>query len=89
MKIKKGFTLKNENGQAIIVCDKNINPDYNALITLSETSAYLWYLLESKNATKEQMLHGLLDKFDISAVLALSDIDIFIKILNENGILEK
>lgn len=89
MKIKQGFSLKTENGQTVIICDKNINKDFNSTILLTETSAYLWKLLQNQNATKEQMLHGLLDNFDISTVLALNDIDIFIKILKENGILEE
>ncbi len=89
MKIKQGFSLKTENGQNVIICDKNINRDFNSTIFLTETSAYLWDLLKNKNATKEQMLHGLLERFDISTVLALNDIDVFIRTLKENGILEE
>ncbi len=89
MKIKHGFSLKKENGETIVVCDKNIHRNFNSIILLSDTSAYLWELLQNENATKEQMLNGLLKKFDISTVLALSDIDVFIKTLKENGILEE
>lgn len=89
MKIKYGFSLKKENGETIVVCDKNIHRNFNSIILLSDTSAYLWELLQNENATKEQMLNGLLKKFDISTVLALSDIDVFIKTLKENGILEE
>lgn len=88
MKIKQGFSLKKENGQNVIICDKSVNRDFNSTIFLTETSVYLWNLLQNENVTKEQMLHGLLDNFDISTVLALSDIDIFIKTLKENGILD-
>ena len=89
MKIKQGFSLKHENGQTVIICDKNINRDFNSTILLTETSAYLWNLLQNEKATKEQMLNGLLDNFDISTVLALNDIDVFIRTLRENGILEE
>lgn len=89
MKIRQGFNLKTENGQSVIVVDKNINRDFNSTIVLTDTSTYLWNLLQKENVTKEQMLHGLLDTFDISTVLALNDIDIFIKTLKENGILEE
>lgn len=89
MKIKQGFNLKTENGQTVVVCDKSINPSFNSTILLTETSAYLWNLLQKEDATKEQMLHGLLENFDISTVLALNDIDVFIKILKENGIIEE
>lgn len=89
MKIKEGFTLKKENGQLIIICDKTLYPSFTSVIVLTETSALLWDLLKYKNATKEEMLNALLEKFDISTVLALNNIDVFIRTLKENGILEQ
>lgn len=89
MKIKQGFNLKTENGQTVVVCDKNINRDFNSAIVLTETSAFLWNMIQNENATKEKMLNGLLDNFDMSTVLALNNIDVFIRILKENGILEE
>ncbi len=88
MKIKQGFSLKTENGQNVIICDKSINREFNSTIYLTETLAFLWNFIQDKPVTKEEMLHALLAEFDISTVLALNDIDIFIKTLNENGILE-
>lgn len=89
MKIKQGFSLKKEDGQNVIICDKSIHPDFNSTIFLTDTAVYIWETVQSGNASKEQILHGLLDKFDISTVLALNDIDIFIRTLKENGILEE
>lgn len=89
MKIKNGFTLKTENGQTVIIGDKNLNPDFNSTILLTDSSIYLWELLKKGNLSKEQMLNALLDKFDISTVLALNNIDVFIRTLKENGILEE
>lgn len=89
MKIKNGFTLKTENGQTVIIGDKNINRDFNSTIFLTDTSIFLWNLLQNGNLSKEQMLNALLDKFDISTVLALNNIDVFIRTLKENGILEE
>lgn len=89
MKIKHGFSLTNQHGQYIISCDKSIIKDFTSTIVLTETSAFLWNFLSRGNTTKEQMLHALLDNYDISTVLALNDIDIFIKTLRENGILEE
>ena len=88
MKIKQGFSLKEINGQSIIVCDKNIYPNFNAVIALTDTSVLLWNMLINGTATKEEMLNELLHKFDISTVLALNNIDVFVRTLNENGILE-
>ena len=49
----------------------------------------MWKMLQNGNTTKDQMLNGLLEKFDISTVLALNDIDVIIRTLRENGILEE
>lgn len=89
MKIKNGFKLKNINDQTIIVCDKSIFPDFNTVIALTDTSIILWNMLINGKTSKEEMLHELLNKFDISTVLALNDIDVFLKTLKENGILEQ
>ena len=89
MKIKKGFSLVKHNGQNVIVCDKNIIKDYTSNIILNETSSFLWHLIEeNENITKEDMLNQLLQKYDISTVLALNDIDVFARTLKEYGILE-
>lgn len=89
MKIKKGFSLVKHNGQNVIVCDKNIIKDYTSNIILNETSSFLWHLIEeNENITKEDMLNQLLQKYDISTVLALNDIDVFARTLKEHGILE-
>lgn len=89
MKIKEGFSLKKENDIAIVICDKNINRNFNANIQLTDISTFLWNLLASGDKTKEQMLNALLGQFDISAVLALNNIDVFIRTLKENGIIEE
>ena len=89
MKIKQGFSLKQKNGEAVIVCDKSLNRDFTSSIQLTETSIFLWNLLKKCDCTKEQMLNELLNEFDISTVLALNNIDVFVRTLKENGIIEE
>ena len=89
MKIRKGFSLVKANGQNVILCDKSIIKDFTSNIVLNETSSYLWQLVsEDENITKEGMLNKLLQRYDISTVLALNDIDVFVKTLKEHGIIE-
>ncbi len=89
VKIKQGFSLKKENGEYAIICDKTIQKDFNSTIFLTGSSVFLWNMLVSGEVNKEQMLNALLENYNISTVLALSNIDIFIKTLKENGILEE
>lgn len=86
MKIKDSFDIKNISGENIVVCsDKSAN--FNKLIKLNSTATFLWRELKEGEKTAEQLFTALTDNFSISSVLALNEIDIFLKILKENGIL--
>lgn len=87
MKLNPGYTLKTVSGQATITAEPGASPLHDTII-LSETSAFLWKQLVSGVTSKEQLLHSLLANFDISTVLALNDINVFLKTLRENGIIE-
>lgn len=87
MKIKEGFSLVNRSGQRIVEAN-NGSSGLNNAIVLNETSAFLWNLLKEKDVTKTEMLNALLENFEVSTVLALADIDVFVRTMNENGIIE-
>ena len=85
MHIKDGFTVKNLQGQMTVVAEKGVDNT----IVLTETALFLWKMLENGNPTKSEMLNALLDNFEISTVLALGDIDVFLRTMRENGIIEE
>ncbi len=87
MKIKKGYYLKNINGQKTVCCEDVSNAPLSSIV-LTDVSEFLWNCIAESEMTKEQMLNALLDRFDISTVLALSNIDVFVKTLRENDIIE-
>lgn len=89
MRIKDGFKLVNMQGQNTVVLNNGKSVSFNNTIVLTDTAAFLWKMLENGNPTKKEMLNALLLNFDISTVLALSDIDIFLRTMRENGILEE
>lgn len=88
LRIKDGFELENRSGLNVVV---RKNEDPNApfdTITLNESATFLWNLLKEKDVTKTEMLGALIDNFEISTVLALGDIDVFVRTMKENGIIE-
>lgn len=85
VRIKDGFSLKNFEGQYTVVSD---NGELENTIVLTDTSLFLWNLLKEKNASKTEMLNALLSNFDNSTVLALGNIDVFLRTMKENGITE-
>lgn len=89
MRIKDGYDIKNFEGQATVVAS---SPDARPLentIVLTDTAVFLWNMLKAKDTSKTEMLNALLDNFDISTVLALGDIDVFLRTMKENGIIEE
>ncbi|MBQ3052308.1 MAG: PqqD family protein [Clostridia bacterium] len=88
MKIKEGFELVNRSGQNVVIKKEKNGMQSGSYIVLTETAAFLWRLLKEKEVTKTEMLEAVLDNFNISTVLALGDIDVFIRTMRENGIIE-
>lgn len=88
MRIKEGFELIKRDGQNVVTAKKGSGATTNNYIVLTETAAFLWNLLSKADVSKTQMLDALLENFNISTVLALGDIDIFIRTMKENEIIE-
>lgn len=88
LKIKEGFELKEKAGQYVVAVKNGYSAKLENTIALSETAVFLWNLLKEREATKTEMLDALIANFDISTVLALGDIDVFVRTMKENGIIE-
>lgn len=86
MKIRDEFFLKNENGQKIIKSSKKTPDNY---IVLGNTAALLFELTKEKDCSRNEMFEYILKNSDISTVLALNDLDIFIKLMKENDMFEQ
>ena len=89
MRIKDGFSVVNLQGQNTVVANAANSAELQNTIVLTDTSLFLWNMLKNGDVSKPQMLDALLDNFDISTVLALSDIDVFIRTMRENGLIEE
>ena len=83
MKIKSGYSVIQINGQYVVQ-----GTNIKEIIILGEISLFLWNELKDKEFSKNEMLDLLLEKFEISTVLALGEIDKFVRVLKENGIIE-
>ncbi|MBR0189276.1 MAG: PqqD family protein [Clostridia bacterium] len=82
MKIKDGFILREVAGSFIVVAVGSAVKDFNGIINLNETGAFLWKILES-GATKEELLEKMLTEYDVNEETARRDIDAFISKLQE------
>ncbi len=86
MRIKDGFILRQVAGNYIVIGVGDEAVDFNGMITVNETGAFLWSVLE-KGATKEDMLTALMAEYDVDEETAKKDITEFLIKLNDGKLL--
>ena len=88
MKIKSGFVLEKVGGAYLAVAVGSRTKDFNGLVRMNGTGAFLWGLLADKDMTSEELLSKVLSEYDVAEEQARGDIAAFEKTLRDNGILE-
>ena len=88
MKIKEGFELREMCGENIIVAKGVQNIDFNKIISLNESAAYLWKALAEKEFTPESMAELLRMEYEVNEATALADAKELAKAWQEAGLCE-
>lgn len=73
MKTKDGFVLREMCGENIVTGEGLEHINFNKLISLNSTAAFLWNALTGKEFTPESMAQLLVDEYEIDMELALKD----------------
>lgn len=87
MKIKDDFILRKVAGSYVVVPVGKMTLDFNGIINLNETGAFLFGLLQ-KGAEREELIEKMLGEYDVSPERAAADIDIFLKKVKDADVLE-
>lgn len=87
MKIKNGFVKKDVAGMHIVV-GADSSYDFDGIITLNDTGAFMFDLLISGVSEKE-LADRLVDEYEVEREIAEADTATFIKKLDDAGLLEK
>lgn len=73
MRIKEGFTLRSIVGQYVVIGEGISQVNFNKMITLNDSAAYLWQSVEDKEFTVGDLTALLLDKYDVDEEKAAVD----------------
>ena len=73
MRIKTGFRLRTLGREFIITPEAETNINFNKMISLNSSAAYLWQSAEGKDFTVEDLAALLVDRYGIDMELALKD----------------
>ncbi len=88
MKAKKGFNLRNVCGENIIVAEGEENIDFSNIISMNESSAYLWKNIQGKEFSHEDLAKLLTDEYEVDKETALKDVKTLAGLWLEAGIIE-
>ena len=73
MKIKKGFVLREMCGENIVTAEGLEHINFNKMISLNSTAAFLWKKVVGKEFTAEEMAQLVIEEYGIDMELALKD----------------
>ncbi len=82
MKIKDGFILREVADSYLVVAVGEAVKQFNGVINLNETGAFLWKLLE-KGCDEKGLKDALLAEYDVDEETAAADIKAFVGKLKE------
>lgn len=88
MKIKDGFAKREIAGSYIVVPVGKKALEFNAMITLNESGAFYWDCFQN-NITIDEAVKKVTDAYEVDDERARADIEKFIKLLDENDLIEK
>ena len=87
MKVKNSFVLRKIAGSNVVVPIGSETADFNGMMTLNETGAMLFAMLD-KDRSVEDLTNAMLSEYDVSAAEAEADVKAFVETLEKAGMLE-
>lgn len=88
MKIKNGFVLRQMCGENIVIAEGLEHINFNKLLSLNSTAAFLWEKVADKEFTAEFMAQLLVEEYGIDMELAFKDSKALCQAWIENGVAE-
>jgi hypothetical protein len=89
MKTKEGFVLRPLGREFILVAENVKEVNFNKMISLNESAAYLWSGVEGKDFDADTLTALLLDKYDVDEATARADSEAIIAKWLDAGIIEE
>jgi hypothetical protein len=86
MKIKEGFILRDIAGSWVVIPIGANVIEFSGMITLNDTGAFLWKLLQEGTDTSE-MVSSLLQEYSVDEATANADVEDFILSVRARGLL--
>ena len=87
MRLKYKFVLREVSGQVVAVAVGKDHGHFNGMVKLNKTGAFLMEELNGKDRTPEELLEAMIEKYDVSRERAWENLDSFLRVLRQGGLL--
>lgn len=87
MKTSEKFVLRSIADSYVVVPVGDNIVDFGAMITINETGAYIWNLLQN-DTDLDSIVSAMCSEFDVDEATARADAEEFVGILRDNRVLE-
>ena len=87
MRLKYKFVLREVSGQVVAVAVGKDHGHFNGMVKLNKTGAFLMEELNGKDRTPEELLEAMVEKYDVSRERAWENLDSFLHVLRQGGLL--
>lgn len=88
MKLIEGFRLRQLGKEYIVTPESVAQINFNKMISLNSSAAYLWKSVEGREFTPEELKRLLLDRYDVEEEVAGRDAEAIARSWVEAGIAE-
>ncbi len=88
MKIKDGYILRKVAGQHIVVPIGEAARQFNGMISLNDSGAFLWEQM-AEDTTRNELVEKLLAEYDVDAQKAEVGVDAFVDKMREAKLLDE
>ena len=86
MRIKEGFVLRQLKDQHVVVGEGLAQVDFNHIITLNNSAAYLWQAVNGRDFSVQELADLLVGRYKISPETALQDVSEWVEKLVEKDV---
>ncbi len=88
MKIKDGFILRKFADKYLSVAVGNAADEFNVLITLNETGAFVWDLMQ-EDVSYDFVIEQMLENYEVDRETAIRDLDEFLEKTRSAGLIDE
>ncbi|SDX79303.1 PqqD family protein [Eubacterium barkeri] len=87
MKIKENYMLRKIAGESVVVPFGDAVLNFQGMITLNDTGAFLWQQL-AQGCTLTELMEALVEEYEVDRTTAARDVEAFISKMAQENLLD-